>query len=227
MDSLYEKPLGKKNYGSIPHLSNSKLGDNDYKIELGQENILTKKPRDKNDIIIVTEKYDGTNVGVCKKNNIIYPLTRSGYIAGNSQFEQHITFSNWVYENQDLFNHILNEGERITGEWLHMAIGTIYKITGCKFVAFDWFDSDNERKPFNEISSLPIRTARILHAGNPIQTEKLIDELKKGTSWAICESPEGMVYRCERNGKFDFMAKWVRSDFTPGVYMLKENKIWL
>jgi hypothetical protein len=34
------KPLNKKNYGSIPHLSNSKLGEKDYFIGEGQERIL-------------------------------------------------------------------------------------------------------------------------------------------------------------------------------------------
>ncbi len=52
------RPIGRKNYGSIPHLSNSKLGDGDYFIGEGQEQILTLKKRDKHDIIIVSEKYD-------------------------------------------------------------------------------------------------------------------------------------------------------------------------
>lgn len=32
-------------------------------------------------------------------------------------------------------------------------------------------------------------------------------------------TPEGLVYRCERKGEFDFMAKWVRPDFIPGKYL--------
>jgi hypothetical protein len=61
------KPLNRKNYGSIPHLSNSKLGEKDYFIGEGQERILTEKKRDKHDTILVFEKYDGSNVGVAKK----------------------------------------------------------------------------------------------------------------------------------------------------------------
>ena len=37
------KPLERKNYGSIPHLSNSKLGEGDYYVEKGMERILTEK----------------------------------------------------------------------------------------------------------------------------------------------------------------------------------------
>lgn len=60
------KPIGRKNYGSIPHLHNSKLGEGDYYIGEGQERILTLKARDKHDNILVFEKYDGSNVGVAK-----------------------------------------------------------------------------------------------------------------------------------------------------------------
>ena len=39
------------------------------------------------------------------------------------------------------------------------------------------------------------------------------------------EKPEGMVYRVERKGEVDFLAKWVRSDFEAGKYIInKEEK---
>ena len=39
------------------------------------------------------------------------------------------------------------------------------------------------------------------------------------------KKPEGMVYRVERRGKVDFLAKWVRSDFEAGKYIMnKEEK---
>jgi hypothetical protein len=83
------KPTGNKNYGSIGHLSNSKLSDNDHIIHEGQEKIVTVKKRDKHDLIIVLEKYDGSNVGVAKIDNKIYALTRSGYEAKTSPYKQH------------------------------------------------------------------------------------------------------------------------------------------
>ena len=76
------KILGFKNYGSIPHLSNSKLGDGDHYINSGQEFILTQKPRDRHDNILVFEKYDGSNVGVCKKDNKIYAFPCSASASG-------------------------------------------------------------------------------------------------------------------------------------------------
>lgn len=41
------KPLNRKNYGSIPHLSNSKLGIGDHFVNQGPERISTEKKRDK------------------------------------------------------------------------------------------------------------------------------------------------------------------------------------
>ncbi len=78
------KPLGRKSYGSIPHLPESRMGSADHKISEGQAIIATKKKRDKHDVVIVQEKLDGSNVGIAKKNGEIIALTRSGYIANTS-----------------------------------------------------------------------------------------------------------------------------------------------
>jgi hypothetical protein len=42
------------------------------------------------------------------------------------------------------------------------------------------------------------------------------------------EKPEGVVYRCERNGEVDFMAKFVREDKEDGKYLKEKiyNKGW-
>ena len=40
-----EKPLGRKAYGSIPHLSGSRLGPGDYHCHKGQEDICFKGVR--------------------------------------------------------------------------------------------------------------------------------------------------------------------------------------
>ena len=75
------KPLGRKNYGSIPHLSTSKLGEGDHYVNEGQERILTIKKRDRHDYIYAYEKYDGSNVGICKSNGNFRGLTDSAICA--------------------------------------------------------------------------------------------------------------------------------------------------
>lgn len=228
------KPLKRKNYGSIPHLSNSKLGPGDYYVNFGMECILTEKARDKNDLILAFEKYDGTNIGIAKKNGKIYALTRSGYEAKTSPYIQHHRFSDWVYERQDLFNNILNNEDRICGEWLIQAHGLKYVISGEPIKFFDYFTPDNNRQPFEYLEELNytynIPLARLLHSGNPIKVIDLLNELNKKTNdLRSVEAPEGIVYRVERNGEVDFLAKWVRNDFEPGIYCIgvsEENLIW-
>lgn len=43
------------------------------------------------------------------------------------------------------------------------------------------------------------------------------------------ENPEGLVYRVERKGKFDYAAKFVRQDHNCGIYIIdvpEENLTW-
>ena len=89
------KPLGHKAYGSIPHLSKSRLGPGDHHCEKGQEIIATLKPRDRFDLVIVQEKLDGSNCAIAKIEGQIIALGRSGYLAETSPFEQHHYFANF------------------------------------------------------------------------------------------------------------------------------------
>lgn len=225
------KPFKIKNYGSIPHLSNSKLGKGDYCIGEGQERILTQKARDKHDKILVFEKYDGSNVGVAKFDNKIYALTRSGYEASTSPYEQHHYFSNWVKKRELLFIDMLQNGERITGEWMAQAHGIVYKIEIEPIVFFDYFTPNNKRILFNEIKAKAIeyglQLPRQLHEGQPITVERLLPYLNEKTKEIeSLELPEGMVYRVERNGDVDFLAKYVRSDFPTGQFLNEKNTTW-
>jgi hypothetical protein len=215
------KPLKRKNYGSIPHLSNSKLGDNDHFIDLGQERILTQKKRDRHDTILVFEKYDGSNVGIAKKDGKIVALNRSGYEASTSPFRQHHEFAKWVQKRESILNDILSEGERLAAEWLLQAHGTIYSIITEPIVFFDYFNSENQRYKFEVLSQLNLPLPRILHQGDAISVQELLPLLNQKTECIKSkENPEGMVYRVERKGEVDFLAKWVRPHFEAGKYCI-------
>jgi ATP-dependent RNA circularization protein (DNA/RNA ligase family) len=110
------KPLGQKAYGSIPHLPYSRLGTGDHHIDQGQALIATKKPRDRNDLIIVQEKLDGSNCSVAKVKGQILALGRSGHLAETSPYAQHQLFAKWVKANEERFDKLLNENERVAGE---------------------------------------------------------------------------------------------------------------
>ena len=227
------KPLGRKNYGSIPHLPCSRMGPGDHACDKGQQRIATEKARDRHDIIYVTEKVDGSNVGIARIGDDIHALGRAGYLAQSSKYEQHQLFAHWVRQREDFWREVLGPGERLVGEWLAQAHGTRYTLPQGPFVAFDLM-IDSVRKPFKELldrcyaSGIP--TPGLLHVGGPLSIEEAM-KLHGGGAHG-CDEPEGVVYRVERRGEFDFMVKWVRPDKVDGKYLpevtgaLTSEPIW-
>jgi len=217
-----------KNYGSIPHFSTSKLTQQaDKKIHIGQEKILTEKERDWKDTIIITEKIDGSNVGVIKKNSHLIAISRAGYDVNTSPYEQHKLFARYVDVNISMFSW-LPEGWRIVGEWCIMAHGTIYDISKeSPFVAFDIINPSDERIVYIDFIKLCSRylipTVPLLHIGQAVSIKNAIKLLGAG-HYGKPEKPEGFVYRVEREGKVDFLAKWVRGDKEDGKYL--NSEVW-
>lgn len=218
-----------KNYNSIPHLSISKLNQQaDRKINDRQEKILTKKARDWRDTIIVTEKLDGSNVGILKKDNKVYAITRSGFLAKDSNYKQHKMFNKFVGKYYELFYCLLENNWRICGEWMYQTHGTIYNniSIGNLFIAFDIFNENNERLNYidfiKKTSEHDIQTTPLIHIGHPISIKNSLKILGNGIFDPTCEKPEGVVYRVERNGKCDFLAKYVYFDKIDGKYLNEE-----
>ncbi len=227
------KPLGRKNYGSIPHLPGSRMGPADKSCHKGQARIATKQARDANDEIIVQEKLDGSNVGVAKIDQQIVPLTRAGYRAETSPYEQHHKFADWVLkpENRERFSACLNDGERLAGEWLMQAHGTRYHLKHEPFVVFDLM-TDHKRKPYDDlmkrIASFEFITPHLIHRGEPISIGDVMKKLNKFGFHGALDEVEGAVWRVERDkptGRkgekervVDFLVKYVRPDKKDGIY---------
>lgn len=216
-----QKPLGIKNYGSIPHLPGSRMGPGDHKVNDGQDRIATRQARDKHDVITVTEKLDGSNVGVARLDGVIYPLSRAGYLASTSTYEQHWRFGEWVYANQDRFLSVLQDGERLVGEWLMQAHGTRYELKHEAFVAFDLMRGMNRAASdeFRERIASMFVTPTILHVGAPLSITNALALLGTYGKHGALDPIEGAVWRVERKGKVDFLAKYVRPDKVDGCYL--------
>jgi hypothetical protein len=217
-----KKPLGIKNYGSIAHLPNSRMGEGD-----------------KHDRIIVQEKLDGSNVGVALINGILCPLGRAGYLAADSPYEQHWRFAQWVFSQQDRFLAVLQEGDRLCGEWLMQAHGTRYDLPHEPFVAFDLMRG-SKRATYTELSERVINYGfvlpRLIHEGTAFSVEAALDAIASSGHGAL-DPVEGAVWRIERNdlvspGKggesfapggrrwvVDFLVKYVRPDKVDGSYL--------
>lgn len=216
------KPLGRKAYGSIPHLPGSRLGPGDHHCHAGQEVICCAKARDKHDRIIITEKLDGGNVAVAKIDGRIWALGRAGFPASTSPFEQHHHFDAWVNDTVGRWSALLKDGEAVHGEWLAMAHGTIYDLQHEPFVAFD-ITTNGKRVPHDELvyraSIVGLTTPAIVSDGPPMSVPEALALLGENGRHGAREPVEGLVYRVERKGQFDYLAKYVRPDKEDGKYI--------
>jgi hypothetical protein len=221
MTSKTIKPLGIKSYGSICHLPGSRLGPGDHKLNEGQTAILTQKPRDKHDLVIVQEKLDGSNVAVARVGGLLIPLVRSGYPAVSSRFEQHHFFADWVFEHLDRFA-FLEEGERLCGEWLAQAHGVRYSLAHEPFVPFDLMRGPERALYADFLRRLAphgFTTPHELHVGAPLSVEAALDRLGAHGHHGAIDLAEGAVWRVERRGRVDFLGKYVRPGKQDGCYL--------
>jgi hypothetical protein len=227
------KPLGCKNYGSIAHLPGSRMGPGDHSCHEGQARICNENVRDRHDLIIVQEKLDGSNVGVAKIDGKVLALTRAGYFAHTSPYEQHHKFGYWVSKNADRFDVVLEEGERIVGEWLLQAHGTRYHLQHEPFVAFDLMRG-MARATYSEMRSRiegRFVIPNTVHIGGPMSIADAMKKLGEFGAHGALDPIEGAIWRVERNkiidkscgGKriwvVDFLAKYVRPDKADGCYL--------
>jgi len=238
MNTYPQKPLGIKNYGHIAHLPKSRMGEGDHKCHEGQSRIATVQVRDKYDEVIVQEKLDGSNVGIARLGDQLFPLTRAGYLAESSKYEQHWRFADWVYENAERFLAVVQDGERLCGEWLMQAHGTRYALPHEPFVAFDLMRG-TERAVYDEmlrrIQAGEFVTPTLLHRGGAISIEAVLQKLGASGFHGALDTVEGAVWRVEReelvkrspkqnpSGErervVDFIVKYVRPDKQDGIYL--------
>lgn len=256
------KPLGRKAYGSIPHLPGSRLGPADRTIGDGQAAICLGERPGRDYIIFVTEKLDGSCCAVANVDGYILALQRKGHLATDSKFHMHHAFAKYVKDREAFFRDVLMPGERMVGEWCLQAHGTHYDLDAwdedetkynLPWFPFDMFDANNKRVTYDVLrqktqARFPM-PALLDYAGPhgtlirpPIDYPGAPGYIKdmapwekpqvypKGYSlWSRLEragaplhpggEPEGLVFRVERNGKFNFLAKWVQPKKKDGIYL--------
>jgi len=221
------KVLGRKAYHRIPHLyRGSHLGAGDFRISEGQSKICTEKER-KGDKVICQEKCDGTSVAVTRKDGILIPINRAGYEAVSAKWKQHHLFANWVYKNLEYFE-FLEEDQRLCGEWLAQAHGTLYNLEHIPFVAFDLIGPGGVKvyEDFDSIVPNWFPRPHLLHQGGSFSIQDAENAMGELGHHGATELAEGVVWRVERDGKIEFMAKYVRRDKVIGKYLDGEHEVW-
>jgi len=195
------------------------MGPADHHIHEGQAEIATVKAR-KGDTVIVQEKLDGSCCAVARTyEGELVALGRAGYLASTSPFEQHHLFADWVAAEADRFAW-LHPGERVVGEWLAQAHGTRYDLPHEPFVIFDWM-TGSERVPFASTAEAAVRCdlpVPALIAEGPLSIEAALDEIAVSAHGAVAPV-EGAVWRVEREGRVDFLCKYVRPEKVDGCYL--------
>jgi hypothetical protein len=168
-----------------------------------------------------------SNVGVALLNGEIIALTRAGYKAETSPYEQHWHWNNWVKSNESRFRYILKEGERIVGEWLMQAHGTRYNLMHEPFVVFDLM-KEHDRVSYNELleRTYGFQHPHLLYRGNrPLSIEAALNILGEHGYHGAIDLAEGCVWKIERKGIVDFMCKYVRPDKEDGIYLPEKSKL--
>lgn len=214
------KPLGHRAYGSIPHLPGSKLGTGDHHINEGQAKYLTESKPSKNHQVVVQTKLDGSCLSVAKIGGELVPIGRSGYLVASAPYAELREFLDYVEEYKDRFDRLLNEGERVVGEWVKYALSTKYVINSHRqlFRPFDIMVG-HERIHWRLLDE------RVCQVGfRPVDTLSVGEAVPVDVARALQNDPnaEGLVYRMEnlKNGRVEYLAKWVRSDYEPGKLMM-------
>jgi len=225
MDLKASKPLGRKGYGSTPHLPGSRVGPGDWHIHEGQAKILTEKARDRHDRVIVTEKLDGSCVAVAKHEGRVLAITRAGYLASASPFTMHHLFEEWVSAREKRFAGLLADGERCVGEWLALAHGTRYVLPSVEdlFVGFAIVRGGNERLCHDEVrerfAAQGVIGAHVISDGPPVSQDEALELAGQYGRHGAIDPIEGAVWVCERKGRFDFIAKHVVQGKVDGLYL--------
>lgn len=218
---MNHKPFAKQIYGSIPYIPSSPTINSRKVIPLGQEYILTNKTQKYN--VYMQEKMDGSCVGVTKLNGEILALTRNGYLAKNSIYKQHNAFDLYVQNNMNTFKDLVNEGDFAIFEYIGVNHGTLYKYMKDPLYLIDYF-IDKKRQSVLVTSKIArkygFNTPITWYMAESIKAKEVYNALREELeSKGLDYLPEGLIYRCEKEESFSFIAKWVRPNYEPLKYI--------
>lgn len=208
-----------QNFGHIGHLTGSKIIDEEDKmLPLDVQDIFIKKKRDKNDIVIVTEKIDGMNVGVVKKAGKLYGVNRRGYLTrtmGRVRKELSLLgkcWDLWIDLHKDIYSDILKDGERLVFEDCIMKHTLSYRFRTDPVFLLAKYNADGFRISYSELrhigESYGLAMPPLLNYGCAIAPEIVLSQYPNGLVGSK-NKIEGIVYVYEHNNQFQGSAKYV------------------
>ena len=208
-----------RNFGHIGHLAGSKMiDDEDKMLPLDVQNIFVHRKRDKNDIVIVTEKIDGMNAGVVKRAGELYGVNRKGYpVSSMGQIRTELAllgkcWEAWIDLHKDIYNDILKDGERLVFENCIIKHTLSYKFHTDPVFLLAKYNADDSRVPYSELrhigESYGLAMPPLLNYGCAIAPEVILSQYPNGLVGSR-DKIEGIVYVYEHDNKFQGSAKYV------------------
>lgn len=219
LPNVFHGKLIPRNFGLIGHLRGSKMIDKEDKLLSEEQQIkYAKRKRDKNDVIIITEKIDGMNAGIVKLNGLLYPINRKGYdvrLMGRLHKEVKLlgeTWAAWVDEHYSLYDAILDEKEHLVFENCIIQHSLKYKFKCEPVFLLAKYNSKNKKINYKNLTDLAqknnIQQPPLLNIGIAIPPELIINQYPKGKVGVRGEI-EGIVYNYEHNEEHESCAKYV------------------
>lgn len=220
------KKIIPSNYPRIQHIHGSKMIDaEDRLLNRREQDWLTVKTRTKTDIVIVTEKVDGCNVGVLRFGRKLIPILRKGYDVRTNSNEWIRAFYNFVQERRSRFLRLLNDGERVCGEWMIKTHTIRYRMRHEPFITFDLISDTHRDRYLNakhRLEANGFTTAGLVHYGTAIPVGVALNMLGEGFHGAEV-GPEGIVYRYEGDGGWLFNGKYVANPNVGNNELFRSN----
>lgn len=218
-----ELPLGGKAYHRIPHLPGSRTGSSDRMADPPLAKRCIEKER-KGDTIVVQEKLDGSCVALARIGDELVALGREGWRAAESNNPGRRMFAAWAAGIDRRIHSLLDDGDRLVGEWLALAHSTRYVLAHAPFVAFDWFHRGSWRSSAALVEAFGalLPTPQVVHRGQALGIAAAVERLGDRGAHGAVDSVEGLVWRVEREDTVVGWAKYVRPGKRDGV-LLPEN----
>lgn len=230
-------------YASIGHIPGSTLGEDDFLIKDPKiyDNLCvpgTLNPKEHQ--IYVYEKVCGSNIRAEIVDGKVVGKTRRGYALHDSPFIQHRQAHAWIEANQHRVLDVIETGEWLVFELMHLGMGIRYNMPHEPLIAIDILQPGKQRLnhvAFRDRIQNRFKTPGLVHQG-PITPEDALKILGPNGFHGSIDLPEGLIYRLEKRvirdkrvgvgGGVDWkiiqIAKWVRENaFKPEYSMIYDN----
>jgi RNA ligase len=218
-------------YPRTPHLFGSRGTDDDKHLGDAESARFLA-----DELLIVEEKLDGTNVGLHFRGDGSMVLQCRGHLITEGMHPQYDLFKQWAAVKRPVLEGMLEDRLILFGEWLYARHSIPYRRLPHYFFEFDIYDKEAgaflglERR-LSLLEGTGLHTVPVIHRG-PLGRDRLSSLIGPSRFDSVFENPltgrtdglmEGLYLRTEADGVVTGRAKFVRPEFVEKV---KRSEHW-